>query len=276
MGEGDTRRSARAKGSGDHGLEARPPQQERGQRRVDAILDGAAQMIAEVGLADISMHGIARRSRATVGSLYHFFPELSCVLRGLSERHSRSVRSLLRDLDESATDWATLSTRETVDRFIDPLLRYLEDNPDLRQLIAHGQQPLGGPGNPVDRLMTELTERVVAARQPRTPPARRSVRAAMVRTTVVGFAHFTSRSPESRHPALTHELKQALIAYLDAPAPTRQTRIVAACASDRRAGHVRRCASSVAERRAPADSAARARAAQGAPTSLEGAGCEPA
>ncbi|MDQ2711302.1 MAG: TetR/AcrR family transcriptional regulator, partial [Acidobacteriota bacterium] len=52
----------------------RVPRQERGERRVAALLEAAAAEIAEMGCEGATMSGIAERAGACIGSLYQFFP----------------------------------------------------------------------------------------------------------------------------------------------------------------------------------------------------------
>lgn len=65
----------------------RQPCQARGQRRVDSILDAAADLIAEVGVAGATMQAVGRRAGATAGSLYHFFPDHDALVAALAARH---------------------------------------------------------------------------------------------------------------------------------------------------------------------------------------------
>ena len=74
---------------------ARPPQQQRGQRRVEAILDATAALITEEGVAGATMHAIAKRSSTTIGSLYHFFPDREAVLVALVDRHLRGIGAMV-------------------------------------------------------------------------------------------------------------------------------------------------------------------------------------
>src|SRR5437763_15727169 len=105
---------------------SRPPLQERGQRRVDAILDAAAALVAEHGVAGVTVHGVARRARTAIGSMYHFFPDLEAVLEALAERHVAELGAELAALSAAPVDWAALALHEAVDGFLDPLLTYIE------------------------------------------------------------------------------------------------------------------------------------------------------
>jgi AcrR family transcriptional regulator len=72
----------------------RAPQQERGQRRVDSILDAAEQVIAEVGVDAATTNAIAERAGASMGSLYHFFPGKDAIVLALARRYAERMRDL--------------------------------------------------------------------------------------------------------------------------------------------------------------------------------------
>ena len=73
----------------------RAPVQRRGQERVDAILDAAEQVIGEVGVDAATTNAIAERAGASVGSLYHFFPNKDAILQALTVRYADAMKSLL-------------------------------------------------------------------------------------------------------------------------------------------------------------------------------------
>src|SRR5690348_11216780 len=70
----------------------RAPAQERGQQRVERILDAAAQEFARVGYESATTNAIARRAKTSVGSLYQFFVNKEAILEGLTERYRRQLR----------------------------------------------------------------------------------------------------------------------------------------------------------------------------------------
>ncbi|HEX6533904.1 MAG TPA: TetR/AcrR family transcriptional regulator [Gemmatimonadaceae bacterium] len=197
--------------------EARRPLQERGQRRVEAILDAAAEMVAERGIAGVTMHGIATRSGATIGSMYHFFPDQVSVLDALAARHQASLRALLERLGH--TRWSALSTREAVDRFVDPLFDYNESHPDLLSVIRYvRERGTECCDAQIERLMLELAERVVAECQPRATAAERAARGATMLAVIDGVAERTSQVPTPPHRTMIRELKRVLVAYLESGA----------------------------------------------------------
>ena len=194
----------------------RRPQQERGQRRVEAILDAAAAIIGEEGIPAATMHAVARRSGTTIGSMYHFFPDRDAVLVALLERHARAVGDLAARL--AALDWSRLSLEEVVERFVDPLLGYAVEHPDLLPVIhtveAFNLQKVRRAAP--ESLMFQLAESIVAGRTPEAPRAERTARAATVLAVVEGVAGRMARVPTPSPAAMRRELRRLLVAYLGA------------------------------------------------------------
>lgn len=193
--------------------EPRRPQQERGQRRVEAILDAAAAIIGEEGVAAATMHAVARRSRTTIGSMYHFFPDREAVLVALLDRHAHAVGALAAQL---ALDWSRLSLEEVVERFVDPLMGYAAAHPDLLP-VAHMVEAFSRETvrrAAPESLLFQLAEGIVAGRTPDVPRAERTARAATVLAVVEGVAGRMARLPSPPPAAMRRELKRLLVAYL--------------------------------------------------------------
>lgn len=68
-------------------LEARSaPQQARGLRTVDAILDAAATLLMDIGLERLSTNMISERAGVAPPSFYRFFPNKYAVMKELADR----------------------------------------------------------------------------------------------------------------------------------------------------------------------------------------------
>jgi len=193
----------------------RRPLQERGQRRVDAILDAAAELVAEQGVAGVTVHGVARRARTAIGSMYHFFPDLEAVLGALADRHARIMRAEL-EASRTTVDWAALTLDAAVDGFLDPLLTYIERHPDVLRVLRRPGRPGGDRRrNPeLEGIMLQTAEQIVAARTPSASAAARVARAATMLALVDGVLTRTERvhTPPAR--TMMRELKRAIVAYL--------------------------------------------------------------
>ncbi len=165
----------------------RTPRQERARETVAAILEAAAQLIAEDGYGATSTNRIAARAGVSVGSLYQYFPNKEAILAGLIEQHQQAVQPVI---ERSVADLRNPALT------FDATLRAL-----FRRLIeVHA-------GNP--RLNRALTEEV-----PR-PPALRERERRVMRMHVAQLAEILARRPEVHlaHPAAAaHVLVQTITA----------------------------------------------------------------
>ncbi|HLV24864.1 MAG TPA: TetR family transcriptional regulator [Gemmatimonadales bacterium] len=202
---------------------ARAPRQERGQRRVDAILDAAAEILVEEGSGGVTMHRVAKRSRTTTGSMYHFFPDRDALLRALANRHIDQMRELLARIErDEAPEWASGSTPEAVDGFLGPVLSYVDQHPSL-PAISRFAQTAGWGGRrdeKLDELFVRLGRSLVLSRCSPGSEQELSVRSVAVVGMMEGilrageYVGAGARSEVSRT-SLRVELRNALIAYLD-------------------------------------------------------------
>ncbi|MCP2254353.1 transcriptional regulator, TetR family [Prauserella aidingensis] len=65
----------------------RKPVQERSAKRVERMLDAAAELLAEVGYDALTTTLVAKRSGVAVGSLYQFFPDKRAIVQALTHRN---------------------------------------------------------------------------------------------------------------------------------------------------------------------------------------------
>jgi AcrR family transcriptional regulator len=77
----------------------RLPKQQRGKRRVEKILDAAAEIFFEVGYEVATTHTIAARADTAVGSLYQFFPDKAAIFKALELRHLERVKAMWARMD---------------------------------------------------------------------------------------------------------------------------------------------------------------------------------
>jgi AcrR family transcriptional regulator len=197
---------------------ARAPRQERGQRRVEAILDAAAALIVEGGFATATMQAIGARSGTAAGSLYHFFPDRDSVLRALAERHVRALTEVAAGTHAFiVAGGAHLTVRERVERFLSPLLRYIERQPDFLLVMQWAGAPAAGipRDRTLDTIAIAMAEQVVGTCDRMATAAERAVRSAMVIAAIEGTLAIAARTAVSRRGALLHELERMLVAYLD-------------------------------------------------------------
>lgn len=74
------------------------------QHVIDAVLDSAAALVAETGLTEVSMSGVAERSGIARATLYRYFPTLDAVLVAW---HQREVDRHLAELEVAGSEAGT-------------------------------------------------------------------------------------------------------------------------------------------------------------------------
>ncbi|MDF3983689.1 TetR/AcrR family transcriptional regulator [Luteibacter sp. PPL201] len=136
----------------------RAPQQERGRKRREAILDAAAALISEGGADSVTMQAVAQRASSSVGSMYHFFRNREQLLDALAQRHADALEDILKQCDGvSKAAWRAMPAHDMVQAIFGEPLHYFARHPDaLITLRVHDQE---GP----DRFQLLLTD-VMAAR----------------------------------------------------------------------------------------------------------------
>lgn len=203
-----TQKTACPAGDTSHG-NARLPTQPRGRARVDAILDATARIIAEQDLAALTMHGIARQASTSIGSLYHFFPNLASVLEALVARHETRIQRIKADLVAVPREtWQALSVADAVEQLISPYVEYARQYPDFFPLM-HGRR---SPANEAN--FTEVLARVLAARLPELSAAAVDRHAAMLHAMASGTVHVAYLLEPEQMAFYMKEIPRAVAAYL--------------------------------------------------------------
>jgi Transcriptional regulator len=197
---------------GSEGL--RQPQQLRGERRVEAILDAAAAIVAEQGLSALTVQALADHARTSKGSLYHFFPDLRAVLCALADRHSAALTALSSEMiGDASIPWAALTLPEVIDRLLAPLA-YLKAHPDLLALARTPE----AIGRSTRRLTPyrELAAHVLQQRCAHLTPERRLSGASAIVAIVDGVVGYALRADDVSPEQMMLELHRALCSYLGA------------------------------------------------------------
>ena len=69
----------------------RKPTQQRGEERVQQILDATVELVLEIGTDSITTNHIARRAGVNVGTIYHFFTDKFEIYRGVLGRTTSAL-----------------------------------------------------------------------------------------------------------------------------------------------------------------------------------------
>jgi AcrR family transcriptional regulator len=200
-----------------HPLGLRPPSQDRGQRRVDSILDAAAELFAAHGVEAVSVNAIAARAGSSVGSLYHFFPNKDAIVEALAARFCRQMVALNAGLLSAEAVAAPIDV--VLGGVVDGFAHFHEANPAYDHVYQAALRAAGGRQSPVfeqvEQSIRETVDRYLALRLPAMPAAERGLYAA----TSVAAVHWLIvetllHDPAERAGRLAH-LKAMLIRYFE-------------------------------------------------------------
>ncbi|MCX4247962.1 TetR/AcrR family transcriptional regulator [Paraliomyxa miuraensis] len=197
------------------GARRRRPTQQRSQRRLEAILEAAAESFAEHGFSDTTMEGIAARAGTSIGSLYQFFPNKTAVFREVAQRCMQLARQGYAQLlgpDPVRQPWS-----ELLSRFIDGFRRLHQSNV-MMQAVWRNLEIYGEYAEADEALLRELvqaTAALFAGWVPTLGDERREVVATMVVNTVASMMLVLARDPDPvRGDAIVEETKLMLVRYL--------------------------------------------------------------
>ncbi|QJD88764.1 TetR/AcrR family transcriptional regulator [Duganella dendranthematis] len=105
------------------------PRQRRAAYTVDAILEAAALVLEEAGLAGFNTNAVARRAGASIGTLYQYFPSKDALTLALLMREEAKAHAA------AAAAAALPSWREALTAFIDVGVAQQLTRPNLARLL---------------------------------------------------------------------------------------------------------------------------------------------
>ncbi len=88
------------------------PVQERSRRKIDAILDATAQLLASKGVEAVSMLAIAEAAAMPAATVYHYFENRLAILAALAERTMVAVDAQLQQHMQRQARQPSVSARE--------------------------------------------------------------------------------------------------------------------------------------------------------------------
>lgn len=200
---------------------ARAPQQERGQRRVEQILDAAESVFAELGVDGASMQAIADRAESSVGSLYHFFPNKEAVIEALGLRYAERVSRV--NEEAMPLEMAHMPAEELFERVLSSQMRFIVQTPafGVMQDAIHRNCP--AVKDALNNALVGHVGKFLSLRFPRIPESRRVISAMVSVSTVHALMHLASQVPvELREPVIA-EAKAMLVRHYSAYEGERQT-----------------------------------------------------
>ena len=107
------------------------PVQLRSAKRVTLILDAAAEYVQEHGLETLTTAALTEGSRASIGTIYRYFPDRLSMLQTLAGRNlQRAVEKLQNDISTAAPS----TLEEGLDVVLDCLVDLFRNEPGYRSL----------------------------------------------------------------------------------------------------------------------------------------------
>jgi AcrR family transcriptional regulator len=189
----------------------RPPQQERSERTLATILDVAGNLFAEVGYEATTMTAIAARSNASIGGLYHYFPDKNSIVLALVQQYGLAVEAEWKLLTAQAPD---LTPRKFADIFIETMLRVVRQHPFY---LALQTAPVRLRRDPASRRALRLAiANAFRAKNPALTERRAFLSANVVVQTVSGMTRLFAESAPQDQPTVVADYKVILTAYLTA------------------------------------------------------------
>lgn len=189
----------------------RAPQQERGQRRVEQILDAAEQVFTTEGVGAATMQMIAERAGSSVGSLYHFFPNKDAIVEALGARYADAVR----DTNASAMplEMAHIPVDELFDRVLSAQKRLLEESPAFNAVHEAVQRNCPAINDALNQALVGHVGQFLALRYARMPESERVASAMVSVATVHAVVDLIGRLPVSHREAALREAHGMLVAH---------------------------------------------------------------
>lgn len=137
------------------------PRQRRGEARVAGLLTAAREEFSARGYEAATMSSIARRAKASIGSLYQFFPNKQAVARALRTQQIMDAEELWKGLEGHA---AAGNAGDFVARFVEAMIIFVDDHPAFLPLLdaPSSTQPVGARNRlrqQMERMLGELWPR---------------------------------------------------------------------------------------------------------------------
>ena len=193
----------------------RQPQQDRGQKRFEEVLDAAELVIAEVGVEAMTTNAVAARAGAGMGSLYHFFANRDAIVTALAERYVRTMRPLTEYTGRP--ELQRMSLADLADAIVDPLVEFFRSAPAYRHVWHAVNQP--GSNSVFEcqlhQSVVDSVSAMMSARVPDAKPKRLRVHAATAVELVHGMLSAAFAAPVAERQPLISETKRLLALYAE-------------------------------------------------------------
>jgi AcrR family transcriptional regulator len=193
----------------------RVPVQERSQQKVEAILDTAARLFAEVGYGSATTNAIARRAGVGIATLYRFFPHKAAILKAVSDRYLAQIEQLNQALF-AAQRIQTLSLSALMEQVVDAFAEFCLNEPGFEYLFygTEARDYFRAVSLQIHLEIVMQVEKVLERHVSHFQPDERGIVANLTVAAMQATMPFVIASPSAQQRALLAHLKLMLTTYL--------------------------------------------------------------
>jgi len=198
----------------------RVPLQERSRKRVERILDTAAEIFIEKGYDGATTEEIAERAGTSIGSVYQFFPNKRAIFDAIAERYFEQSKTLYGQLLTEET--LRMPWQDLIDHFVDGFAELHRSSVAFRAVWLNWKlsPEFLEAGLSLHRDFAERTEAVLAVLAKTLPEHERPRVAMMLVELLSAMLLAAVRLEPEQGEALLSETKVLLRRYLAPYAPT--------------------------------------------------------
>jgi AcrR family transcriptional regulator len=192
----------------------RAPKQERGQQRVERILEAAAREFGRVGFEAATTNAIARRARTSVGSLYQFFPNKEAILYALTDHYLGKLRALHQRIFGNQASRLPLPV--FYDRLVDAIAAFHRSEPGFRSLFygSTTSAHLAAAAGQLQQECVGRAETVIRARVPSLPADEVRLYATINVVVIKSLLPLAEAGDEAARARMLAEIKKLLLTYM--------------------------------------------------------------
>jgi AcrR family transcriptional regulator len=188
------------------------PEQSRSAETVRMILEGAARVLEERGLAGYTTNAVAERAGVSVGSVYQYFPGKDALTAALVARETGLLIAAVHAAAEAATPELGLR------RIVQAAVAHQMSRPRLALLLDREENRLQ-PADSLDAVHRAISDAFLTllARLEPGPPVAIEIAAGDLFALVRGMVDAAGERGEQASDALEHRVLGAVVGYLGLP-----------------------------------------------------------
>jgi AcrR family transcriptional regulator len=197
------------------------PKQERSRKRLEAIVEAAAQLFAEADFPTVTVEAIAQRAGTPIGSVYQFFEDKRAIFAAVMARSNQRAREVLDVVlrQAEAAEGATgVPLPVLLDAVIDAYVLLQRSDPAIRaanrNLTYTGE--LVAEDEALQRQLAARTAGLLGSYFPRSDPRTRKLVATTVVDVVTSFLVLADRRDTPMARRQLEECKLLVRLYVEA------------------------------------------------------------